>query len=118
VTATVVDMPQHLSALRDANERRMMVSHLKLELRDGSISLAEALRSPAASGMRVYEVLLAVPRCGETKLRMILSRAGTLCGARCAFGVQPVSRLSSRQTIAIVDAAIDVLGATHVVGRA
>ena len=116
VTATVVDVPQHERARAAANERRLGVAAILDELRRGEVSLAEALRSPAAEPVRLYRLLLAAPRCGETHLRQLLNGAGARCGARWTLPLRRIGELTARQRAAIIDEAISVLGADVAVG--
>jgi hypothetical protein len=67
-------LEQSQDALRWANEVRRRRSVLKAELRMGEQFLSEALLSEQRwmQGMRIYDLLLAVPWLGKAKARRIL----------------------------------------------
>jgi hypothetical protein len=59
--------PQHMRALRIANERRLESVAVKDGLRAGTISVAAALDDPSAGCLPVLEFLIALyrPPCGR-----------------------------------------------------
>lgn len=59
-----VTAPQHLDALRQANEVRLARAALRRELREGRTSIADALRHPSVANMRVVDVLAYQSRWG------------------------------------------------------
>lgn len=122
MTATVVDIQspqrQQMGALREANVRRVSAHHARLDLRAGRVSLREVLGDYSAGSLRVYEILLDLPACGEVKTRRIVHRAALRCNAGCSFGLRRLRELQPAQRQAILDEARRVLGRERVYGRA
>jgi len=77
--------PQWREALTEANEVRYARAQLKRDITAGKVSALEVLQQPAdyVQGMKLREVLLAVPRLGPKKVD----------------GVMQSCRLSHRKTI-------------------
>lgn len=70
--------PQHMQALKRANEIRLKRSRLKRELATKRAHLAQVLRDPPdfMASCDVLSLLLAAPRLGSYKARSVLVRAG------------------------------------------
>lgn len=109
MTSTLVDIQapreQKMVALGEANVRRCAVSRTRGLLRDGLVGLADVLDDDAAGSLRLYELLLDVPRCGETGMRRIVHRAGARTGARYGLACKRLRELSPLQRQAVVDEA-------------
>lgn len=81
MTATLVRAPdrsreQRMVALALANEVRMHRAELKRDLKAGRQTISELVLSPPAflETAKVFDVLLAVPKCGRVKVNKILSQ--------------------------------------------
>lgn len=86
------------AALRTRRERSMV----KASVREGRTSLADVLQSsdPHVQGMRVRDVLMAVPKVGPIRSAQIMERIGIA-------GTRRVRGLSSRQREALTSALAD-----------
>lgn len=76
-TATIVPaVPQHLRALRRANEVRLARAELKRRIADGEMDIAEViLDCPAeAQSMAVADLLMSQRRWGQTRCRRFLAQ--------------------------------------------
>lgn len=93
---------QRLSALETANSRRFARAGLRRRVAAGEIGLAEAIECEGAAYLRVFELLLAVPRVGERSMRCVVARAGDATGSRYSLGLKRVGELTPRQREAIV----------------
>ncbi len=62
-------LDQRMEALRRANDVRMKRAQLKRDLKDGAIDIADVLKDPPEHVLtaKVFDLLLAVPRCGRVK---------------------------------------------------
>lgn len=70
-------LEQRQEALRRANRIRTTRARLKQAIKEGHVPVAPLLADPPEdlSTMRVYELLLAVPKLGEVKAGAMLARA-------------------------------------------
>ena len=75
-TATMPPAPQHMNALRQANEVRLARAGLKRRVADGEVSAAEVVRACPweARTMTVFELLTSQHRWGRTRSRSFLAR--------------------------------------------
>ena len=100
-TATAVPERSHeqrLRALGRANEIRSKRAQLKRDLRNGSSGIADVLESPPEYLLtaKVFDILLAVPRCGRVKATRMLTQ--------CRISPsKTVGGLSERQRGELVD---------------
>jgi hypothetical protein len=81
-TATIApappQQPQHMQALRRANEVRLARAELKRRVGDGEISAADVvLNTPwEAASMTIFELLGSQHRWGSTRCRKFLAEIG------------------------------------------
>jgi hypothetical protein len=75
-TVTISPAPQHMQALRKANEVRLARAELKRRVGDGTTSVNEViLESPwESASMTVIELLLSQRRWGTTRCSKLLSQ--------------------------------------------
>ena len=91
-------LDQRMEALRRANAVRMQRAQLKRDLRNGSSGIADVLESPPEYLLtaKVFDILLAVPRCGRVKATRMLTQ--------CRISPsKTVGGLSERQRGELVD---------------
>lgn len=67
-------VPQHLKALARANEVRLHQSNVKRKVRDGDLSIEEALEDPGIGSMAIADLLRAQRRWGYGRVRQLLRR--------------------------------------------
>jgi len=74
-TATYTPAPQHMDALRQANEVRLARAELKRRVADGEIGAAEVVGTCPweARTMTVFELLMSQRRWGRTRSRSFLA---------------------------------------------
>jgi hypothetical protein len=74
MSATASEMRQKFDALEKANWVRLNCAQLKRDIRSGVVSLVSVLESPPdyAQAMKVYHLLMALPRIGTTKAAKLL----------------------------------------------
>ncbi|MGH2917201.1 MAG: hypothetical protein ACRDLS_01175 [Solirubrobacteraceae bacterium] len=77
-TATIAPAPQHMQALRRANQVRLARAELKRRVGDGMVSVNEVIRDCPweAASMTVIELLLSQRRWGTTRCSKFLARIG------------------------------------------
>lgn len=87
VIAPERSLQQRMDALEEANRVRLWRAQVKRDLKAGRKLLVDVLycEDDRLDGMKVLELLLAVPRMGHAKAQTILRHAGiapskTLCG--------------------------------------
>ncbi len=99
---TLAPDQQRKRALKEANDIRRSRKHLKAELREGSITLAEAITRPCVSSMQVFDLLCAQWHWGPLRAHELLkrlAREGVPVGA-----TRPVGQLTQRQREALLGA--------------
>jgi hypothetical protein len=98
-TATIAPAPQHMQALRRANEVRLARAELKRRVGDATISVEEVLVQVhwAASSMTVIELLLSQRRWGTTRCAKLLGHLDIPEG-------KTIGAMTERQRYALVDA--------------
>jgi hypothetical protein len=74
-TATIAPAPQHMQALRRANEVRLARAQLKRRVGDGTVSVSEVIRECPweSASMTVIELLLSQRRWGTTRCSKLLA---------------------------------------------
>jgi len=74
-TATIAPAPQHMQALRRANEVRLARAELKRKVADGTITVGEIiLKCPwEAASMTIADLLMSQHRWGRTRCRRFLA---------------------------------------------
>lgn len=74
-TATFPPAPQHMDALRQANEVRLARAELKRRVADGEVGAAEVVNTCPweARTMTVFELLMSQRRWGRTRSRSFLA---------------------------------------------
>ena len=97
-SATVVDAPQHLEALKRANEVRLARAQLKRLIAAGEETAAEVVVACPwqAQSMSVSELLLSQKRWGRTRSRRILMALGIPENKR-------LGTLTERQRLALAE---------------
>lgn len=75
---------QRLQALERANEIRCYRAQLKRDLAAGRRRLVDVLDDPMCDSMRVFEVLLAIPKVGRVKANKVFARARMSPSKTCA----------------------------------
>ena len=97
-TATIAPAPQHMDALRQANEVRLARAGLKRRVADGEVSAAEVVRASPweARNMTVFELLMSQRRWGRTRSRSLLARTEVP-------ETKQLGKLTERQRRAVVD---------------
>lgn len=87
-----------MEALRRANDVRMRRAQLKRDLKEGQAEISTILREPPEWVLtaKVFDLLLAVPRCGRVKATKYLQ----LCRISAS---KTVGGLSERQRTELVD---------------
>jgi hypothetical protein len=97
-TATIAPAPQHMQALRRANEVRLARAQLKRGVGDGTISVRKVvLDCPwEAASMTVIELLLSQRRWGTTRCSKFLGAVGIPES-------KTVGAMTQRQRKALVD---------------
>ncbi len=107
-TATVAPAPQHMQALRRANEVRLARAELKRRVAAGEVNAAEViLECPwEAESMPVADLLTSQRRWGATRCRRLL--AGVPITETKAIGA-----LTDRQRLALAQVLREQAGASH-----
>lgn len=96
---------QRQEALARANEIRFARADLKRELREGRLSLADALEDEATQKMTVFDLLRAQHRYGPERIRRKLTTAANLIGSsRPVPEHKSIGDLTDRQKRALVQA--------------
>jgi hypothetical protein len=69
-------LDQRMEALRRANEIRSLRAQLKKDLRSARVPIGEVIADPPEYVMtaKVFDMLLAVPKCGKVKATRILNQ--------------------------------------------
>jgi hypothetical protein len=62
-----------MTALESANRARTNIAEVKVELRAGALSAADALYDPRAASMTIERLLSAQPRWGQTRVHRTLT---------------------------------------------
>ena len=98
VIAPERSLQQRMDALETANDIRLWRAQLKRDLKARERRLFDVLdeQHPYLAGMRVAELLLALPGCGTEKTRLIMDRARVSPTIR-------VSALTTARLSAVVD---------------
>ncbi len=107
-TATVAPAPQHMQALRRANEVRLARAELKRRVAAGEVNAAEViLECPwEAESMPVADLLTSQRRWGATRCRRLL--AGVPITETKAIGA-----LTDRQRLALAQVLREQAGESH-----
>jgi len=95
---------QYMDALGRANKVRLARSEVKHQLRDGSLSVEEALEHPAVQTMPVGLLLEAQQRWGAIKVRRALGRLRYRVPPVVVSELRNVGDLTDRERAAIVRA--------------
>lgn len=66
---------QRMDALTHANRIRTHRKELKIELRTGRTPARAAFEDPLCDSMKVFDLLLALPKVGRVKANRVLNRA-------------------------------------------
>lgn len=98
--STVLVQDQRMRALVRANEIRVYRAAVKRELAAGEKRFGQVLSDPDCQTMAIREVLMALPRVGETKTQKVLRRAGKTAGAPIAES-RTLEQLTPRQVVAL-----------------
>lgn len=64
---------QAMTALELANQARMGIAEIRTKLREGTLTVAEALDDPRAAGMTIERLLSAQARWGRTRTHRTLA---------------------------------------------
>jgi hypothetical protein len=100
--------PQRLVALEKANRTRLAIAGLKRDLREGSVTLADAFEHWSAQKMLVFDLLRAQRRWGDHRSRHALHHAAVLLsGNRFSPPIsetKQVGLLTDRQKRALLQA--------------
>jgi hypothetical protein len=96
--------PQHMSALERANKVRLARSAVKHALRDGSMSVEEALVHPAVRTMTLGFLLQAQWGWGYARVRRMLGRLRFYVPPVVVSELRSVGDLTDRERVAIVQA--------------
>ena len=90
-------LDQRMEALQRANEIRIQRAQLKRDLKSGAVDIADLLDAPPSyvHSAKVFDLLLAVPKCGRVKAGRLL----TTCRVSQS---KTVSGLSERQRSELV----------------
>jgi hypothetical protein len=77
-TATIVPAPQHMQALRRANQVRLARAELKRRIGEGAIGVSDVILScpPEAVSMPIGELLTSQRRWGATRCQRFLAEIG------------------------------------------
>lgn len=97
--------PQHMIAFAKANRVRFARAALKRDLREGRLSLSDALEEEYMRSMTVFGLLCVQHRWADVRARKALSRAASLLGM--AFPLpenKTVGSLTDRQKRALLQA--------------
>ena len=87
---------QALAALDRANEIRLARAQLKRQLKDGSLTLSEALDEPSMQSMTLFKLLRCIPRWGH-------KRSINFCARIPISPYRKISELTERQRAALVE---------------
>ena len=70
-------MPQHLDALKHANDVRLARAELKRKLNAGEVDIRDVLSDPPdyLKNMKIYELILSLNRYGRERTLRLLRRA-------------------------------------------
>lgn len=96
-TVEMATEPQHMVALRRANEVRLAAVALKREMRGGQLALPAAMEDDRAWPIEIVDLVAAQPGRGPIGAARALRRIGILENVR-------VETLTARQRGAIVEA--------------
>lgn len=85
---------QRREALARGNAVRSYRAELKVRMKAGEVSPLDVLRDvmPEVETMRVYDLLVAVPKCGRVKVNKLLGRA-RIAPSKTVGGLSPRQRL-------------------------
>lgn len=75
--------PQHIRALKVAQQRRLRIAEIKRLMHDQQITLGEALRDPANTNMFAFDVASWQYRYGPATTRRLLTAGHVPLTARC-----------------------------------
>lgn len=75
VEAPERSLSQRLAALEKANEVRIARSRIKRQLAAGEKTVHDVLADPVCGSMKVYKLLVALPKVGRVKAERALLRA-------------------------------------------
>jgi len=97
-TATIAPAPQHLQALRRANEVRLARSELKHRVAEGRMTVGEVILACPweAKSMTIAELLLSQNRWGATRCSRFLTNSGLT-------ETKTVGSITDRQRCALAD---------------
>lgn len=90
-------LDQRMSALEEANRIRVLRAQLKRDLKAGRVNVLDVLEEPPewAQTMKLFDLLLAVPKLGRVKVHKALNRT------RCSPS-KTVGGMSQRQRLEVV----------------
>lgn len=93
VVAPVRSLDQRMAALEVANRIRIDRAKMKRALKAGSMSVIDVLAEPEgyAYGMKVEQLLIAVPKIGKVKT-MLLMRDCMIASSKTVGGLSPRQR--------------------------
>lgn len=93
LTAPERTYQQQMQALKAANQIRARRSELKRELKAGRRSVEPLLSEPPAwlESMKLFELLLSVPKIGRVKASKVLARSG-VSPSKTVRGLSPRQR--------------------------
>jgi hypothetical protein len=94
--------PQHLTALAEANVRRLAGAEVRRELADHRLSIEDAVRDERAGALTVDKLLRSVPGVGRAAVPSILARARIVTAGNMADPTRRVRMLTDRQRDALV----------------
>lgn len=99
MSAPVRSLDQRMNALELANQIRVYRADLKRRIAAGDIDIETVLRGddPMLATMKVWDLLMAVPKVGRTKANRALQRTRT-------SPTKTIGGLSERQRQEIIDA--------------
>ncbi|MGH2939471.1 MAG: hypothetical protein ACRDPE_15290 [Solirubrobacterales bacterium] len=97
--------PQHMAALRRANEVRLALAEAKREILAGTLSIPDAFDDPRCQLGRVREVLGAQHRWGATRIRKAIERTNLASGGR--LEEKRICELTKRQRARLLDVVAD-----------
>jgi hypothetical protein len=100
-----MSQPQHMIALKKANEVRFARVAVKRDLWKGRITLADAFEEECVASMPIFDLLRAQYRWAEVRTRKALALAATLLGRAAPLPEnKTVGSLTDRQKQALVQA--------------
>lgn len=89
-------LEQRMAALRRANSIRTYRAQVKSDLKRGKRSVASVIDDPVCDTMKLFDVIIAVPKYGRVKVNRIFAHNGISPSKSCGG-------LSDRQRDAIRD---------------